>query len=128
MSAQTSIETVSPLGALCSAQSISCGQLAKLASVGRTSAFRLMRDTGTAAGRKQAVETLVRTLPNFLAVERGLSDAEIDKLLSETFPEEYQPMISQRIELTATELAHFRLSADPFKLPPQSRDEVFVFE
>ncbi len=67
-----------------------------------------------------------RCLSKFL-VSRGLAKSEIDAELLAVFTEgEYQPMISQRLELSSALQRHFGLTADPFSHPPQSRDEVFI--
>jgi len=68
-------------------------------------------------------------------VDQGLSKSQIDNRLSLIFTEgEYQPMISKRVALSDTECLHFgfiadvdgkQMPLDPFKNPPQTRDEVF---
>ncbi len=72
--------------------------------------------------------TLAHALPHVL-FERGLSTAEIDFELTQIFtPEEYQPMIQPRVELTREALHFFKLKQDPFTAPPRSESDVFTSE
>lgn len=60
-------------------------------------------------------------------VARGLDRTEIDQQMLLAFEQgEYQPMISQRLELSPQAVKFFNLPKDPFTDPPRSRDEVFI--
>ena len=118
--------TASPLGAVCARFRISTGRLAELAGSSRTSVWRLLKNTAAVSQQRKLNAVLAKTLPAFLAAERDISPAELDELMTGLFDGEYEPMINQRIELTAAELKFFGLSADPFTRPPQTRDEVFI--
>lgn len=118
--------TASPLGALCSRFEISTTMLAELSSASRTAVWRLLQNTASTTQERKLHAVLAKTMPQFLVEQRGVSPAELDELLTGIFDGEYQPMINQRIELTAAELKFFGLSADPFTRPPQTREEVFI--
>lgn len=70
-----------------------------------------------------------------LMLERGISKSTVDLRLQEIFTSgEYSPMISKRIALSDPECLFFGFEAnvegkmqplDPFKSPPQTRDEVY---
>jgi type II secretory pathway predicted ATPase ExeA len=69
---------------------------------------------------------LAQSLP-FLLFSRGLTTVQIDQELSKIFSEkEYKPMISARTILNKDAQRWFGLSADPFALIPQSREDIFV--
>ena len=75
---------------------------------------------------------VAKCLNKFL-LARGLEKAEIDKQLLSIFDEgEYQPMISQRLELDAEECRFFKFlgpdgkPVDPYTRTPESLEEVFV--
>lgn len=118
--------TASPLGAVCARFQISTAKLAELAGASRTSVWRLVQNTASSTQSRKLNAVLAKTMPRFLAEQHGLAPAQIDELMTGLFDGEYQPMINQRIELTAAELKFFGLSSDPFSRPPQHRDEVYV--
>ena len=76
--------------------------------------------------RQRIQPPLIEALSSIM-LARGVPKPEIDAALSEVFEEgEYQPMISQRLELSPQAIKFFGLAKDPFTDPPQSRDEVFI--
>lgn len=122
----------SALGAFCAKYEISLAQLAKMCDyVSRSTVHRLLHNELAPDYRKKLIKTLSTTLPTFL-LKKGLSAAEIDQELIPILNGDYQPMISQRIELTPDECRWFGFKdregrpVDPFTNPPQSRDEVFI--
>lgn len=67
-----------------------------------------------------------RCLSKFL-VARGLDKSEIDAELTAIFTKgEYQPMITQRIELPRDVREYFGLEKDPFTQFPEQRADVFI--
>jgi type II secretory pathway predicted ATPase ExeA len=115
-----------PFGAFTARHSITLGELAELAGgVSKSTVHRLIQNNLKPSTRQQVEDALKLSLPDFL-FKKGLSAAEIDQQLIEIFSGDYEPMISQRIELTPDEQRYFGLAEDPFTHVPQSRDEVFI--
>ncbi|MGE0294924.1 MAG: ExeA family protein [Hyphomonadaceae bacterium] len=92
----------------------------------RSTLHRLVHDRISAELKAELYPKLIRCLTRFL-IARGLDKTEIDEQMLLAFEHgEYQPMISQRLELSPQALKYFGLPKDPFTDPPQSRDEVFI--
>jgi hypothetical protein len=120
------------LGAFCAKYEISLAQLSKLCDfASRSTMHRLLHNELAPDYRKKLIKILAGTLPAFL-LAKGLSRAEIDQELIQILNGDYQPMISQRIELTPDECRWFGFKdregkpVDPFTNAPQSKDEVFI--
>jgi type II secretory pathway predicted ATPase ExeA len=120
------------LGAFCSKHEISLAMLAKMCDyASRSTMHRLVHNDLAPDYRKKLIKLLCKNLPTFLMTQ-GLSRAEIDQELIPILNGDYQPMISQRIELTPDECRWFGFKdregrpVDPFTNPPRSRDEVFI--
>jgi type II secretory pathway predicted ATPase ExeA len=92
----------------------------------RSTLHRLVHGKLSPEMREQLHPKLIRCLTKFL-IARGLDKTEIDQQMLLAFEQgEYQPMISQRLELSPQAIKFFGLKKDPFTDPPQSRDEVFI--
>jgi type II secretory pathway predicted ATPase ExeA len=97
----------------------------------RSTLHRLINNELAPDYRKKLIRILAKSLPGFL-LEKGLSRPEIDEELIPILNGDYQPMISQRIELTPDECRWFGFKdregkpVDPFTNPPQSKDEVYI--
>lgn len=123
--------STSPLAAFCSRHGITFAKLVKLCSrdgqlPGRTTCFRLVNNKAGKVIEDQLFDALAKNLPDFLFA-KGLDKAEIDQQMLEIFERgEYQPMVSQRLELSPEAQNFFGLSDDPFSKPPQSRSQVFI--
>lgn len=120
------------LGAFCAKHDVSLARLSKLCDyASRSTMHRLVHDDLAPDYRKKLIKTLAKSLPTFL-LSKGLSPAEVDQELFEILNGDYQPMISQRIELTPDECRWFGFKdredrpLDPFTNPPQAKEEVFV--
>jgi type II secretory pathway predicted ATPase ExeA len=120
------------LGAFCAKYDISLAQLSKLCDfASRSTMHRLLHNDLAADYRKKLIKILAGTLPSFL-LAKGLSPAEVDQELVQILNGDYQPMISQRIELTPEECRWFGFKdregkpVDPFTNAPQSKEEVFI--
>ena len=91
------------LGAFCAKYEISLAQLAKMCDyASRSTMHRLLHNELAPDYRKKLLKLLGQHLPTFL-LTKGLSRAEIDQELIPILNGDYQPMISQRIELTPDE-------------------------
>lgn len=87
---------------------------------------RFVHGTVSAKMRRRLNPPLFAALISILQA-RGIAGPEINDQLSVIFEEgEYQPMISQRLELSPQAVKFFGLAKDPFTDPPQTRDEVFI--
>lgn len=122
------------LGAFCAKYEISLAQLSKMCDyTSRSTLHRLLNNELAPDYRKKLLKILgePKHLPTFL-LNKGLSPSEIDQELLNILNGDYQPMISQRIELTPDECRWFGFKdregkpVDPFTNPPQSKDEVFI--
>jgi type II secretory pathway predicted ATPase ExeA len=121
-----------PIGQLLNRYAISLGDIqkcmleegAKFPS--RSTLHRIVRGEISDEMKAEMYPKLVTCLTKFL-IARGLDRVEIDQAMLQAFEAgEYQPMISQRLELTPQAIKFFGLRKDPFTDPPQSRDEVFI--
>jgi type II secretory pathway predicted ATPase ExeA len=94
--------------------------------VSRTTLHRIVNDKISDDIKRKVYPKLIHCLTKFL-IARGLDKAELDQQMLLAFDNgEYQPMISQRLELSPQAIKYFGLKKDPFTDPPQSRDEVFI--
>jgi type II secretory pathway predicted ATPase ExeA len=99
--------------------------------ISKTMLYRLSSSNYT--GRPK-VETLQKVVPALITHSRrwmeahGLLAEEIDRILSEIFEEDYQPMICERHKLEPEHLEFFNLDRDPFALEadPRKADEVYT--
>jgi hypothetical protein len=99
--------------------------------ISKTMLYRLSSSNYT--GRPKA-ETLQKVVPALITHSRrwmeahGLLAEEIDRILSEIFEEDYQPMICERHKLEPEHLEFFNLDRDPFALEadPRKADEVYT--
>lgn len=92
----------------------------------RTTLCRIVHGTTSRQMRADVHPAFSRCIRDIL-IERGISKTEIDEQILTAFDEgEYQPMISQRLELSPQAIKYFGLKRDPFSEAPQSRDEVFI--
>lgn len=92
----------------------------------RSTLHRIVHDRVSDELKAELYPKLISCLTRFL-IARGLDKTEIDEQMLIAFPEgEYQPMISQRLELSPQAIKYFGLPKDPFTDAPQSRDEVFI--
>lgn len=92
----------------------------------RSTLHRLVHDKVSDEMKAELYPKLISCLTRFL-IARGLDKTEIDAQMLLAFPEgEYQPMISQRLELSPQAIKYFGLAKDPFTDAPQSREEVFI--
>jgi type II secretory pathway predicted ATPase ExeA len=120
------------LGAFCAKYDVPLSQLSKLCeNASRSTMHRLLHNELAPDYRKKLIKILAGTLPAFL-LSKGLSPSDVDFELIQILNGDYQPMISQRIELTPEECRWFGFKdregkpVDPFTNAPQSKDEVFV--
>lgn len=100
----------------------------------RSTLHRMVRGELRPEQQAALYPTVSKCLKKFL-INRGLNAGEIDSELTIVFTEgEYQPMIINRVALTDAECTFFdflvsvdgkSVPLDPFKNPPQSREEVF---
>lgn len=92
----------------------------------RSTLHRLVNGKCSPEMKAELYPKLISCLTRFL-IARGLDRVEIDEQMTLAFTEgEYQPMISQRLELSPQAIKYFGLPKDPFTDPPQSREEVFI--
>lgn len=92
----------------------------------RSTLHRIVHGKASEEMQQQIYPKLARCLSKFL-IARGLNKAEIDDHMLAVFTEgDYQPMISQRLELSPQAIKFFGLPKDPFTAPPESREEVFI--
>ena len=92
----------------------------------RSTLHRLVHGKCSDEMKSEMYPKLISCLTRFL-VARGLDKTEIDQQMLLAFEQgEYQPMISQRLELSPQAVKYFGLQKDPFTDPPRSRDEVFI--
>ena len=124
-----------PLGNFLNFHGISLAKLNEITGgsfASRTSANRLVHQKLRPAYARELNQKLAATLPAYL-IEKGYSKTEIDQQLLEIFEEgDYQPMISQRVELSPLVCKFYGFQdkegkpIDPFSAPPQTREEVFI--
>lgn len=120
--------TPTALSELCVRYGISRSDLAGLCGMSRSTAQRLVSGDSKLKEpqRQKLLSCLAKKLPAIL-LGKGRSKEQIDSELSAIFNGgEYQPMISQRVELSREALKFFGFDADPFSKAPESRDEVFI--
>lgn len=92
----------------------------------RASIHRIVRGEVSQQMKEAMYPQLITCLTKFL-IARGLDATEIDDAMTKAFEEgEYQPMISQRLELSPQAIKFFGLKKDPFTDPPGTREEVFI--
>jgi type II secretory pathway predicted ATPase ExeA len=130
MNNQPKYFTSSPLGAFLGRHAISVRKLSDMLGgpgvAGSSTVYRLLECTLDHKYEHELMSKLAEILPPFL-MEKGYDKAQIDQELLEVFEKgEYQPMISQRLELSPEAQRFFGFTEDPFCKPPQSREEVFI--
>lgn len=121
-----------PIGQLLNRYAISLGDMQKcMVEKGakfpsRSTLHRIVRGECSDEMKGEMYPKLIACLTQFL-IARGLDKKEIDDAMFSAFEEgEYQPMISQRLELSPQAVKFFGLAKDPFTDPPRSREEVFI--
>jgi type II secretory pathway predicted ATPase ExeA len=130
MTNQPKYFTSSALGAFCGRHKISVRKLSEMLGgpgvAASSTVYRLLEGTLDARYEEQLKLKLADQLPDFL-FKKGYERAQIDQELLEIFEKgEYQPMISQRLELSPQAIAYFGFSEDPFCKPPEHRGDVFI--
>jgi type II secretory pathway predicted ATPase ExeA len=130
MNNQPKYFTSSPLGAFMGHHGISVRKLSDMLGgpgvAAPSTVYRLLKCTLEPHYETELMTKLAKQLPEFLR-NKGYDKAQIDHELLEVFEKgEYQPMISQRLELSPEAQKFFGFTEDPFSRPPQSRDEVYL--
>jgi hypothetical protein len=97
------------LGAFCAKYEVPLSQLSKLCeNASRSTMHRLLHNELAPDYRKKLIKILAGTLPAFL-LSKGLSPSDVDFELIQILNGDYQPMISQRIELNTRGMPLVRL-------------------
>jgi type II secretory pathway predicted ATPase ExeA len=130
MNNQPKYFTSSPLGAFMGRHGISVRKLSEMLGgpgvAAPSTVYRLLESKLEPDYQKELMSKLAVRFPAFL-VEQGYDKAQIDHELLEIFEKgEYQPMISQRLELSPEAQKFFGFKEDPFSKPPQNREEVYI--
>lgn len=121
----------SPLELFCDRYKISRRELSEIAGgtangAGRSTVDRLLHNELKPDYTARLRKILAERLPMFL-LSRGLTPAEINDELTKIFTKgEFQPMITERIELNANAQKWFGLSDDPFGINLSSVADVFI--
>lgn len=118
--------SASLLGKFCSDWHITAQIIADLTGYSKATTHRLLVAELSPEFTKQVNADLLKVLPEWLITNRGMSREQVDEHLASIFPGDYKPMISQKLELTPDVCRYFGLARDPFRYPPQTRDEVFI--
>lgn len=120
-----------PLDAFCQRHNISRRDLAEVAGgagkgASKSQIQRLVKGELEKEDTARLRRILARNLPPFL-LSRGMTADEINNELNQIFNKgEFQPMITERIELTADTQKWFGLTEDPFGINLSSVDDVFI--
>lgn len=123
-----------PIGKLLNKYEISLSLLSGLCGDTFSSTSTLHRYVNQSANpaiTKYLDRVIAEVLPPFL-IERGIDKSEIDQQMSDALKGDYQPMISQRLELDPDECRWFGFlnaageAVDPFSRKPSCVEEVFV--
>jgi type II secretory pathway predicted ATPase ExeA len=130
MNNQPKYFTSSSLGAFMGRHGISVRKLSDMLGgpgvAASSTVYRMLERTLEPQYELRLMTQLAEVLPKFL-VDEGYDKAQIDQELLEIFERgEYQPMISQRRELSPEAQKYFGLKEDPFATAPRSREEVFI--
>lgn len=125
------ISELSPLDAFCQRYDISRRQLSDVAGgaekgASKSQIQRLIKGELEKDDTARLRRVLARNLPEFL-LSRGMTADTINNELTKIFDEgEYQPMITERIELNTAAQKWFGLSDDPFGINLSSVADVFI--